>query len=205
MKLANSIATSAYAVLLTVLISIPWGAAVGGLLGLLNDDPGSKGHSFVIGGALLAPMLALAFESPFQRLVMLIARLPLMWVFVLPFALLRFIFSVVPAMIAMRIVAATPKDAVVILCPYEGVVRIQFVEKIKIAQETYASGDVIFEIHGDWTVTKNNHRWGRISNDGSLLPSQAQSDRALETPMPARIQEGKLFVDEKAVGVLSPK
>ena len=200
MRLVNTIATTAQAVFLTVLISIPWGGIIGTLMSLLNDDPATKWYHLAAGGALLAPILAIVFESPVQRVVMLIAKLPYMWIAVLPFALLRFIFSVIPAMIAVRIISAPPRSPAAILCPFEGIIRAT--QPVEIAGKSYGSNDVVFEILNDWSVKQGNQSWGRINADGILWPSSIASSADTSA---ARIHERRLLINNREVGVLNSK
>lgn len=203
MRFTNSIAKSAYAVLLTILISIPWGASVGALMSLLNDDHSTKWYHLAAGGAVLAPILAIVFESPVQNLVVLIAKIPFMWVALLPFALLRFIFSAIPAMIADRIASNTHKGRIVSPCPFEGIVRVQSPEKIEVAGKNYSHNDIVFKIRDDWSVMQDDRPWGTITTDGTILPNAENAARLSVSSLAPRIHERRLFVGDKAVGALT--
>lgn len=200
MRLVNTIATTAQAVFLTVLISIPWGGIIGTLMSLLNDDPATKWYHLAAGGALLAPILAIVFESPIQRVVMLLAKLPYMWIVVLPFALLRFVFSVIPAMIAVRIISAPARSPAAVPCPFEGIIRA--IQPVEIAGKAYDSNDVVFEILNDWSVKQDNQTWGRVNADGFLRPNSAASPADVSA---ARIHDRRLLINDRDVGVLNPK
>jgi len=106
MKLADAAIHDAKLMGWALLFSAIWGGVAG--IGFMQFSGGSHmaWYNAFIGGAVIGPALTLVFESPLRRIVQAINGIGFGWALVLPFAIMRFVFSWPAVMLANQFMAA---------------------------------------------------------------------------------------------------
>ena len=90
-----------------LLFSVGWGAIAGLIMGVVGHDPGMPWYGAMAGGAAIGPLLTVVFETPLRKLVLIVNQFPYVgWAIVLPFALMRYMFSWPAVMMANAMMAA---------------------------------------------------------------------------------------------------